>query len=236
MSNILVYGADVERVSLPNRVERPEWASSRWKGIGHRDMAETLIAQLINHGCVIENEAWSLASEGRACVGAVAVRSPNLPELAGMDYGLAVMHDNAGVRALRLSVGAAVRVCNNGIITGDFVVRRRHTIGLDLEEVMAEGVERAIGLMCATADIIYSWQFQHVEAAEVLLEVGRQGILSWSNVGRAVKEYDKPPLHFEQYHGTAFGVYQAVNSVIKRTSVPRQIDGLARLTRILGEV
>ncbi len=234
-SSIMVCGANVERQELPNEVERPEWASDRWKGIGHRDLADTLIAQLVNHGCVVEDEAWSLASEDRACVGAIQVSNPCLPELSGMRYGLAVMHDNQGKRALRLAVGATVTVCCNGIITGDFVVHKRHTIHLNLQATISRGVGRAITMMSATADIIYSMQFQSVDASELLLEVGRRGILSWSNVGRAVKAYDDPPFDFAQHHGTAFGVYQAVNSVIKRTSVPRQIDGLARLTTILQE-
>ncbi|MHC4714235.1 MAG: DUF932 domain-containing protein [Planctomycetota bacterium] len=230
-------GREVERDALPRDVERPEKAGRVWQGIPHYDLAHGVVGALERRGVEVVKDTWALDKNPARMVGAIQVRAPGLDELPGMDYALAVMTSNDMTRSLRIAAGAEVFVCNNGVMTGEFVVNRKHTTGVNVRELLRYGVDGALQELNKTQVTIQGLRDRTLNPAQVdaaFMEMGRRGVLAWSGIGKAWKEY-KTPEHreFRAWKGTSWGVYQAVNHVIKTVNPLRQLPALRGCTEVL---
>ena len=235
---ITVLGKRVTMAELEQMpVIRPEKAGSRWMGIPHYSLAATLQRCLSRRGIGVKQEVWALDASGQSLAGGLEVEFPaslGMPELTGMSYSLGVRHANNLRHPLTFAVGTRIMVCSNGVVSGTWVLCRKHTTGLDLEAEIEGGVTRFLMEARQVRDCITLMRGRELsqpQADNLLMEAGRQRLLPWSGIGKAQDEYTHPA--FPDFsERTFYSLYNAFNSVVKGISPQRQFHALNRFREI----
>ena len=217
---------------------------ARWKGIQHGELASNIVASLKARDFVVKEETYAVSPTGNTLVGGIRVgRSTtdvitNLPDdedfLPGIDLCMGFTHSNDGTKALKLSWGAEVMICSNGIITGSQFFNRRHTINLDLTMYM-------YGVVCAftekivnvKADIDYIKE-RELNYDNAMMALGRRNILPWNMIGKLDKDCQEVPARF-QHSPNSWDWYNKANVRIKELAAPKQLNALERTYGVARE-
>lgn len=219
-------------------VVRPERAGSRWQGIPHHDLAVTIHRELLDRGIGISGQLFGVDASKQTMVAGYSIEFPGelgIPRIDGQTYSLAVQNNNAMKYALTFAVGTVVLVCENGVVTGDFVVKRKHTIGLDLSEVVSAGIDRFVSEARQVEHALQSLKERRLsrrQSDHLLMEAGRKKLLPFSLVGQVEREYQHPT-HMEFAERTGWGLLNAWNHVAKKLNPSRQISSIGGFRRML---
>ena len=214
--------------------------SERWKGVAHRELADGILASLESQGIGVTSEVWYVDRGGNLMVGGLGLSLPKragLAKLKGMEYAMGILHSNDGRKAIRIAAGARVMICSNGVLTGSFLVQKKHTKHLELQANLDNGVERLVGELGATQtfiDDLKNLKLGPARVDEIAMEVGRQHLLPWSAVGKVDAEYRNPSFdEFKEFNGTGWGWYNAYNYVLQQVSPDRQLRSLDEVRPII---
>jgi hypothetical protein len=126
------------------KAKAPEGASEIYQPVNHIDLVN-----LIKKGCKareleITSQQWGLTSDRLGLFGEVKLKGKALPKMKEMECSLGVRHANNRKMSVKFATGANVFVCDNMAILGDFILSRRHTNGIELDEMVTEGIENYI--------------------------------------------------------------------------------------------
>jgi len=225
------------RDQLPTELVRRSDAGRFWQPIPHRTLADTLVQRLSRRGIVIQSEQWGLDLKGHSLIGGLQLALPGIPALPGAVFALGIRHSNDGRRALQISCGATIIVCQNGLITGTFVLKKRHTIGLDLATEIDAGIDRYMTEASQVQGVITRLQertFTPTQNDALLMEAGRKRLLPWSAIGK-VDQLQRTPTHneFARWQGTGWGIYNAFNEVAKTQSPFKQLTTLDQFRELV---
>ena len=135
MGLIMQEGKFVSRAEVA-RTDTPS-STQTWRPVPHIDVIEAVTEVVKAHDWTIEGEKFGLASEGRKLFGVMEISSSSSPEWHRC-IGIRNSHDKSF--AVGLSAGIVVCVCTNLAFGGTTVVKRRHTSGI----VLAELIDRAV--------------------------------------------------------------------------------------------
>jgi hypothetical protein len=130
-----VARADLADVPVPE-------ASGRHMPVPHHVLADAVVATAEDLGLPLRNEAWGLSEDGMRLYGALdfdPIARLRMPEGTGPSLGL--RHANDKTISVQLTAGARVFICDNGVMVGEIeTVRRKHTTGLHLDELIREAL------------------------------------------------------------------------------------------------
>jgi len=212
-------------------VVRPKDAGQQWQGVHHGELAQAIVMQLEEREISIVSENWHVAGKDDArLTGSLNLEIPGLTPPEGMAYSLGVHHGNDTCHALKFAAGTQIFICSNGMVTGDFTLRRLHTSGFNLLSVVEEGLGNFMDEIPAIApfiDTLKTRRFTEDTSNHILMEAGRQHLLPWSRIGMVDKEYHKPRFTgFEP--GTAWGLYNAFTYTVQKSPAQEQISSMSR--------
>jgi len=217
-------------------VIKEEKRSDRWQGIQHGELVETIHEALDRKEIQVQDESWfAYAKDFQSLSGSMQLNIPNVTPVEGTQFSLGVQHSNNGYHALKFAVGAKIFICENGMVTGDYAVKRKHTTGLDLMECVGIGIDtylNKIQEVTIVAEQLKAKEMATPNVDEALMAAGREGLLSWSRIGQVDKEYNKPTFadHDEQ---TAWGLYNAFTYTMQKMPPQYHIKGMNRFREIL---
>lgn len=193
---ITVYGANTTRDDLRKITPTtPPNAGRRWQPIPHGVLADTVADECLSRGWRILGEAYSTARDGADMAGAFTLRVPGVEVPAGMDLSIGFLNSNARRRGLRVVVGAQVRVCLNGMCSGEVLLSRVHDRTCNLVEEVATALDHYTTTAATlTLDVrsLRECEIAPATASEILLEAGRRKLIGWAAVGRVDAEYRDP--------------------------------------------
>lgn len=216
-------------------LERPERAGRYWRGIGHGELVEQIAVELDARNIKITSENWYLFG-GNACLaGTMGLELSDIQAPNGTHFSLGIHHGNDMSAALRFAVGASVFVCSNGIVTGDFIVKRRHTLNFNLAEVVHEGIDRYIDGLPGINNFIETLQGKDIsnpQCDRLLMEAGRQKLLPWSRIGAVDAEFHNPT--FSDFgRRDAWGLYNAFTYVVQKCRPQDQVPAMIKFRGLL---
>ena len=150
-------------------------------------------------------------------------------------FSLGVMHSNLGDHAVKFAVGAHVFCCANGMVTGDYTLKRKHTKGVVLEDIISTGIETYITKVDEIPLVMEGMKEKELQTQEVnnvLMEAGRQKLMPWSRIGQVDAEYRKPT--FEEHNEkTAWGLYNAFTYVVQKCPAHQQITSMNKFRELV---
>ena len=241
---ITVYGEKVKvedlrkvQVVTPKRIENGQTAGTRWRGIQHGVLVESLIASMMQRDWKINDMQFALARGGADLAGAFDVTIPGLDAPEGQSYSLGLLTSNAMFRALRIVVGTNVAICNNGMATGEVALCRKHTTRLELFDEVNGALDRYIVQARKVKEFVSrlkSYRISNYMLNHLLCETGRSGILPWSAVGKVDKEFQDPT--YPEHGKNAWGLYNAFTQIVKQASPIHQMDKMNKFRQLFPSV
>lgn len=229
-------GAKLDRNQLATiELKRPKGAGPVWQGIKHIDLVDAIHDQALFNGWRVTEETYSVSKQGTSLAGAIGLEIPDITAPEGQSFQMGFLTSNNMERSLRLVVGTRVAVCHNGMCTGQVVLRKKHTTGLDLAEALETGFTEYRKQAEDVRKIVASLQQAEIDTAtaeHVLCEAGRRGIMCWSRVGDVDAEYRNPRFS-DHGMGTSWALLNAFTWVVKRNPPLEQMSQINNFRALL---
>ena len=109
-----------------------------WRPVPHIDVVDAVENAIANRGMTIASERFGLARDNQKMFGVITLAKQNNPEWTRC-IGIRNSHDQSF--AAGICCGVSVLVCSNLCFGGEFVIKRRHTSGIDLFSMVEETMD-----------------------------------------------------------------------------------------------
>ena len=113
-------------------------STQTWKPVPHIDVVEAVETAIASRGMIIHSERFGLARDSQKMFGVITLANSHNPEWTRC-VGVRNSHDQSF--AAGVCCGVSVLVCSNLCFGGEFVIKRRHTSGIDLTAMVEETMD-----------------------------------------------------------------------------------------------
>ena len=232
MGLIMQEGRFVSRDEVA-RTDTPS-STATWRPVPHIDVIEAVTEVVKAHDWSIEGEKFGLASDGRKMFGVMEISRSASPEWHRC-IGIRNSHDKSF--AVGLSAGIVVCVCTNMAFGGTTVIKRRHTSGI----VLAELIDRAVAsleddfLMVETVseELKDAYLKDDDEARSCIVRAAEMGVINSSDILPTFREF-RQPSHEEFREPTRWSLLNSITETIKKYSPQRVDHSYLALNRCFG--
>jgi len=232
MGLIMQEGKFVSRTEVA-RTDTP-CSTATWRPVPHIDVIEAVTEVVKAHDWEIEGEKFGLASDGKKMFGVMEISRSSSTEWHRC-VGIRNSHDKSF--AVGLSAGIVVCVCTNLAFGGTTVVKRRHTSGI----VLAELIDRAIASLeddfltteavCENLKDVYLRDDD--EARSSIVRAAELGIINSCDILPVYREF-KSPSHEDFAEPTRWSLMNALSEIVKKYSPQRVDHSYLALNRAFG--
>ncbi len=234
MSNLMMSGGgrfvDRETVAL---VDTPIPTAS-WKPVPHIEVIEAVSKVVSAHHWTITEEQFGLAREGQKLFGVMKINQSSSSEWTRC-IGLRNSHDKSF--SVGLSAGISVIVCSNLAFGGTTIIKRRHTSGMELSELIdvaiAELESEFLTLETVSEDLKVLYLKDDNEARSVIVRAAEFGAINSSDILPVFHEFKKPR-HIEFEESTRWALLNAFTETVKKYTPQRGDQSYVALTRCFG--
>ena len=232
MGLIMAEGKFVSRDEVA-RTDTP-CSTDTWRPVPHIDVIEAVTNVIKAHDWNIEGEKFGLACEGQRLFGVMEISSSSSPEWHRC-IGIRNSHDKSF--AVGLSAGIVVCVCTNLAFGGTTVVKRRHTSGI----VLAELIDRAVASLeddfltveTVSEELKDTYLKNDDEARSCIVRAAELGVINSSDILPVYQEF-KSPSHEEFAEPTRWSLMNALSEIVKKYSPQRVDHSYLALNRAFG--
>lgn len=215
-------------------------ATKRHRPVPHHELANTVIDAARSRRLGIRSETWTVSHEGQRLYGAVDFDLPSSFEIPeGIGASIAVRHANDKSMSVQIVAGARVFVCANGMFVGDLqTIRRRHTAGLVLEDLVANSIDEYLEVLSdldRTIERLREQRLSDLRAKALIHDLFLEHEVMAPRYLPAVSErYFCSDEHLRQFPGRdRWGLFNACTETMKRLSAPLQLQSHRRLALAL---
>jgi len=209
-------------------------STATWRPVPHIDVIEAVTEVIRTHNWNIEGEKFGLASEGKRLFGVMELSSSSSPEWHRC-IGIRNSHDKSF--AVGLSAGIVVCVCTNLAFGGTTVVKRRHTSGI----VLSDLIDRAVASLeddfltteAVCEDLKDICLKDDDEARSCIVRAAELGVINSCDILPVYREY-KQPSHEEFAEPTRWSLMNALSEIVKKYSPQRVDHSYLALNRAFG--
>lgn len=214
-------------------VETPTGTAS-WKPVPHIEVIEAVSDVIKAHNWEITSERYGLAREGQKLFGVMEINKSSSPEWSRC-IGLRNSHDKSF--SAGLTAGISVIVCSNMAFGGTTIIKRRHTSGFDLTELVAIAVNSLENEFLLTETVCESMRVQYLrnddEARTAIFKAAELGVINSSDILSVFREF-KNPRHEEFSEPTRWSLMNAMTELIKKYTPLRVDQSYLALNRAFG--
>ena len=232
MGLIMQEGKFVSRDEVA-RTDTP-CSTATWRPVPHIDVIEAVTEVIRAHNWSIEGEKFGLASDGRKMFGVMEIgRSSSLEWHRCV--GIRNSHDKSF--AVGLSAGIVVCVCTNLAFGGTTVVKRRHTSGIVLAELIDRAVSSLEDDFLTTESVCEDLKDVYLrdddEARSCIVRAAELGVINSCDILPVYREF-KQPSHEEFAEPTRWSLMNALSEIVKKYSPQRVDHSYLALNRAFG--
>ena len=232
MGLIMQEGKFVSRAEVA-RTDTP-CSTATWRPVSHIDVIEAVTEVIRAHNLDIEGEKFGLARDGQRMFGVMEISSSSSPEWHRC-IGIRNSHDKSF--AVGLSAGIVVCVCTNMAFGGTTVVKRRHTSGI----VLAELIDRAVASLeddfltveTVSEGLKDAYLKDDDEARSCIVRAAELGVINSCDILPVFHEF-KSPSHSEFKEPTRWSLLNALSEIVKKYSPQRVDQSYLALNRAFG--
>ena len=232
MGLIMQEGKFVSRDEVA-RIDTPV-STETWRPVPHIDVIEAVTEVVRAHDWSIEGEKFGLAREGQKMFGVMEISRSSSPQWHRC-IGIRNSHDKSF--AVGLSAGIVVCVCTNMAFGGTTVIKRRHTSGI----ILAELIDRAVASLeddfltveTVSEELKDAYLKNDDEAWSSNVRAAELGVINSCDILPAYREF-KSPSHEEFKEPTRWSLMNALTETIKKYSPQRVDHSYLALNRAFG--
>lgn len=215
------------------RIDTPSSTVS-WKPVPHIDVIEAVTKVIKAHDWEIEGEKFGLAREGQKMFGVMEISRSSSPEWHRC-IGIRNSHDKSF--AVGLSAGIVVCVCTNMAFGGTTVIKRRHTSGIELSQLIDRAVASLEDDFLTTETVCEDLKDVYLEdddeARSCIVRAAELGVINSSDILPVYHEF-KEPSHEEFREPTRWSLLNAFTETVKKYSPQRVDHSYLALNRAFG--
>ena len=215
------------------RIDTPSSTVS-WKPVPHIDVIEAVTKVIKAHDWEIEGEKFGLAREGQKMFGVIEISRSSSPEWHRC-IGIRNSHDKSF--AVGLSAGIVVCVCTNMAFGGTTVIKRRHTSGIELSQLIDRAVASLEDDFLTTETVCEDLKDVYIEdddeARSCIVRAAELGVINSSDILPVYREF-KEPSHEEFREPTRWSLLNAFTETVKKYSPQRVDHSYLALNRAFG--
>jgi len=138
-------------------IPAPNWTDS-WHPVAHGDVLRAVASAIRQNDMAIVDEHYSLSQGGKNMFGVLTIENGgHLPSVAGTTLQLGVRNSISKAMAVGVTAGTKVTVCSNMMFSGEFIAFRKHTSGLDLDELYEIAIT-SIAQAAEKMGVLVQWQ------------------------------------------------------------------------------
>jgi hypothetical protein len=154
MTNQLLAHCDTRRVdeNAVLAVPSPDFTKS-WRPVSHGQVIQTLEAACQYHGIAVRSREYSMSANGAKMFGVWELDIT----VDGTAFSLGVRNSIDKSFGIGITAGTKVFVCDNLCFSGDYIRFRKHTAGLDMDELTEIANEAVTGAV-VKMERLYNWQ------------------------------------------------------------------------------
>jgi hypothetical protein len=232
--------ADGERMTRPQLMEIPipkyEGSGTKWEGVNHGSLASTVIEVCTAMEFKILSETWYVNPNKAALYGCVDLQPESMGNVLDLGtpgcFSLAIRHSNDQRMAITMGVGAKVFLCSNGVMTAEFLCKKRHLTGLALTEIVEDGINLYVKKSADLSSQIKALRDRPItkqEASYAILKSAREGVIPFRYLEDILENWVHPTHeHFKPRN--AWSLYNAFTETAKnKLSPPKQYGFLREL-------
>ena len=209
-------------------------STATWRPVPHIDVIEAVTEVVKAHSWKIEGEKFGLAHDGQKMFGVMEISSSSSPEWHRC-IGLRNSHDKSF--AVGLSAGIVVCVCTNMAFGGTTIIKRRHTSGI----VLAELIDRAVASLeddfltveTVSEEMKDAYLKDDDEARSCIVRAAELGVINSCDILPVYREF-KQPSHEEFAEPTRWSLMNAMSEIVKKYSPQRVDHSYLALNRAFG--
>jgi len=214
-------------------VETPAGTDS-WKPVPHIEVIEAVTEVVKAHDWTITEEQFGLAREGQKLFGVMKINKSSSSDWVRC-IGLRNSHDKSF--SVGLSAGISVMVCSNMAFGGTMVIRRRHTSGMELAELVDVAVNELENEFLILETVCEDLKVQYLknddEARSRIVRAAEIGAINSSDIMPVFREF-KHPQHEDFIEPTRWSLLNAFTETIKKYT-PQRVDySYSALNRAFG--
>jgi len=216
-------------------MQRPDNAGAYWQGIPHGDLASCIIDACTARSWGVTNTRFITNRGGSELAGVIDVDIPKVKPPKGQSFSLGFLTSNDRKRALKLTVGTNVFVCSNGLVTGEIILRRKHTLGLDLAADLNPALDTYVTKAQSINEMVERLRDRKLKTTmvdKILMEAGRAELMPWSRIGDVDHEY-RNPRFAEHGKDTSWALLQAFTWVVKQNPPLAQMEQINSFRKML---
>tara|TARA_Y100001951_G_C11295549_1_gene275280 strand:- start:2073 stop:2891 length:819 start_codon:yes stop_codon:yes gene_type:complete len=218
--------------------------TERWAGIQHYDFASSVLRSCELMGMPVDENRtrWGVSNEGADLFGYLKFQTEVMgrPTIVSryftsdVEPGMGLRHSNRSKFSAQGTIGGSVFVCDNLVITGSFLFRKRHTVRNveNLRPIITDGMREYIDSLPDLGAMVTNLQQKWLTAqdlASVYLRAGRQKVMPWSHIGEVDKYWNNPTHEAFTKREDGWRLYNAFNTVAKKYNPSRQFDVVSRV-------
>lgn len=232
MSNLLahkdtVYVPEAAVLAVP----QPQFTAS-WRPYSHKAIIEALEIAVANMGLKIRERRYSMRQDGAKMFGVWIIRGAN----SEFQFAIGLRNSLNKAFSVGICAGKRVTVCDNLIMSAEFVVFRKHTARFNEDELYFVA-NRAVESMLPRFDELEKW---HNKLHETELKPSQAALLTISAVRRgfipAAKLDDFNSLYYDprgKYTPTLHGWHGAATEVMRDLNLFLVQDRNAQLNNFI---
>ena len=214
-------------------VETPAGTAS-WHPVPHIEVIDAVTEVVKAHDWTVTREQYGLAREGQKLFGVMTLNKTSSPEWYRC-IGIRNSHDKSF--SAGLTAGICVMVCSNMAFGGTTVIKRRHTSGFDLTELVSIAMNSLENEFLMTETVCEDLKVQYLknddEARSRIVRAAEIGAINSSDILPVFQEF-KSPRHEDFLEPTRWSLLNAFTETIKKYT-PQRVDySYSALNRCFG--
>lgn len=200
-------------------IPTPEWTET-WHPVPHREVYDLAQYELGEFDIDVEGQAF-VKKEGKQLWLQFLVGPEGLPSDIRLppddvQYSLVMVNSHDKSKPLMGVAGASVFVCSNGVFTGDYQVRRKHTGRINPHEVIHELVGKwteNLWQVTDTQERLKNHRISEASAALHICNLAEAGAVAGCDIVPAMQRFREPEYpEFLPWRDTGWGLLNALNS------------------------
>ncbi len=204
-----------------------------WRPVPHIDVVEAVESAIANRCMTIESERFGLARDQQKMFGVITLARQNNPEWTRC-IGIRNSHDQSF--AAGICCGVSVLVCSNLCFGGEFVIKRRHTSGIDLNSMVDDTMDAMADSYLSFEERLLNLHDEPVtdnQARVFIVKAAEYGAIPSCDILAVFKEFLEPR-HEEFRERSQWSLLNAFTEIAHKYT-PARFDACNRkLTRLFA--
>ena len=217
----LMLESNATRVRRSDLMQVPMPIQTRsYKPVSHVHIAELIADEAYKRNYSIASEEYGLSKDGAKMFGLFKFHHNNHPEHTRC-LGFRNSYDKS--LAVGLTVGLSVLVCSNLCFGGETTINRKHTSGIEIEELIPEAFNSLSGQFERLEENVNKLKYDYMPISSAKLKIvkaAEEKAIPSCDILNVLQEY-KSPKYEDFSNKNSWSLYNAFTEIAKKYSPAR---------------